>query len=90
MPGTASAIGFGDVSTEEAFTADPLYRSEAAGDSFAIEGHRLREHIPLRTRIVGLIGLVILVPLGAGLIGLAIYWVGHLARMVFERWSGAA
>lgn len=63
---------------------------EPFGDSFAIEGHRIREHIPLRTRLVGIVGLVILVPLGAGLIGAGLYWLGHIARVVFERWAGAA
>ena len=85
--GAVAVAGEASGSAVEALSeTDP---EQPFGDSFALEGRRVREHIPLRTRVVGIVGLVILVPLGAGLIGVGLYWLGHMARVVFERWAGA-
>lgn len=85
--GSPGTVAVADQTGEIGAEAPP---EEPFGDSFAIEGHRIREHIPLRTRLIGIVGLVILVPLGAGLIGFGLYWLGHVARVVFERWAGVS
>ncbi|HXF37013.1 MAG TPA: hypothetical protein VNO17_07505 [Actinomycetota bacterium] len=45
-------------------------------------------HLPLRTRVLGLLGLIVLIVVAAVAMALALYQAGHLVRLQFERYLG--
>ncbi len=59
--------------------------AEMAGDSFAYVRVAVGGHTPLRTRLLGLLGLILLVAFSAALLAIGLWQAGHVINQTIAK-----